>query len=192
MPEKLLAFVGSPRKGGNTDRLMDEAVQAYREVGGEAEKVTVSRLQINPCTGCRKCAQDNGLDSVCIQKDDMTDLYRKMLEADALIWATPVYMWSPTAQMKTFLDRLFPLGDYQTTRWCRALAGKRIGLVMVYAEPDPLTSGVSQTRDILRTVAETMGGEVSFVIHTSAGMKGKVDVGADVIGRVREAAACLI
>ncbi len=192
MSGKLLAFVGSPRKGGNTDRLVDEAIAAFHENGGEAEKVSLSSLRINPCLGCRACAQKNGLDSVCVQKDDMTGLYRKMFESDALLWATPVYMWSPTAQMKIFLDRLFPLGDYQTTRWRCALSGKNIGLLMVYAEPDPLNSGVFQTRDILKTVAETMGGEVTFVIHASAGMKGKVDVDTDLIRKVRAATLSLV
>jgi NAD(P)H-dependent FMN reductase len=187
MSGKLLALVGSPRKGGNTDRLVDEAVAAFREKGGETEKVSLSSLQIKPCQGCRACAHEEGLDSVCVQKDDMTTLYRKMFDADALLWATPIYMWSPTSQMKTFLDRLFPLGDYQTTRWRCALSGKSIGLLIVYAEPDPLNSGVFQTRDILKMVAETMGGELAFVIHASAGMKGVIDIDSNLISKVRAA-----
>ena len=117
MSAKLLAFVGSPRKGGNTDVLVDEAMDAFREAGGEAEKIFLNSLNIKPCQGCFACMPGNGLDSVCIQRDDMTGLYEKMFTADAIIWATPIYMWSPTAQMKLFLDRLFPLGDYQKTRW---------------------------------------------------------------------------
>ena len=121
----------------------------------------------------------------------MSELYQKMLSADALLWGTPIYMWSPTAQMKLFLDRLHPLGDYQSTRWQSAFGGKPIGLIIVYAEPDPLDSGVFQTRDILRVVAEACGGQVPFVIHSTGGEKGQARQDAGLVQRVREAAKTL-
>ncbi len=191
MSAKLLAFVGSPRKGGNTDVLVDEAINAFHEAGGEAEKVFLSSLHINPCQGCFACMPGDGLDSVCIQQDDMTELYQKMFAADAIIWATPIYMWSPTAQMKLFLDRLFPLGDYQKTRWRCALDGKPVGLIIVYAEHDPLDSGVFQTRDILKVVAEASGGQVTFIIHSTVGEKGQARENVELVQRVRKAAAML-
>jgi multimeric flavodoxin WrbA len=188
---KLLAFVGSPRKGGNTDVLVDQAIDAFREAGGETEKVFLSSLDIHPCQGCGACSRADGLDSVCAQQDDMSELYQKMISADALLWATPIYMWSPTAQMKLFLDRLHPFGDYQHTRWQSALAGKPIGLIIVYAEPDPLDSGVFQTRDILKVVAEARGGHVPFVIHSTVGEKGQAGQDAGLVQRVREATKML-
>jgi len=188
---KLLAFVGSPRLGGNTDVLVDEALDAFREAGGAVEKVFLSSLRINPCQGCFACMRGNGLDSVCIQRDDMTELYQKMFAADAILWATPIYMWSPTAQMKLFLDRLFPIGDYQKTRWRRALNGKPVGIIIVYAESDPLDSGVFQTRDILKVVAEASGGRVSFVIHSTVGEKGQTRQNTELVQRVRKAVTML-
>ena len=77
MSAKLLAFVGSPRKGGNTDVLVDEALDAFRETGGTTEKVFLSSLQINPCQGCVACMPGDGLDSVCVLLDVMTDLNEK-------------------------------------------------------------------------------------------------------------------
>jgi hypothetical protein len=100
-------------------------------------------------------------------------------------------MWSPTAQMKLFLDRLHPLGDYQDTRWQCALNGKPIGLIIVYAEPDPLDSGVFQTRDILKVVAEASGGHVHFVVHSTVGKKGQAGQDAGLVQRVREATKTL-
>jgi NAD(P)H-dependent FMN reductase len=191
MAKKLLALVGSPRRGGNTDVLVDEALDAFRLAGGEVEKVVVSSLQIDPCDGCGACSLENGLDSLCVLQDDMTELYGKLLSADALLWATPIYMWSPTAQMKLFLDRLHPLGDYQDTRWGRGLAGTPVGLIIVYAEEDPLDSGVSQTRDILKVVAEACGGHIAFVIHSTAEEKGEVKHNLKLVGRVREAMTTL-
>jgi NAD(P)H-dependent FMN reductase len=186
-----LAFVGSPRKSGNTDVLVDEAIDAFCEAGGESEKVFLNSLHIHPCQGCGACSHADGLDSVCVQQDDMSELYQKMFSADVLLWATPIYMWSPTAQMKLFLDRLHPLGDYQNTRWRIALDGKPIGLIIVYAEPDPLDSGVFQTRDILRVVAEATGGHVPFAIHSTVGEKGQARHDAGLVQRVRTAAKAL-
>jgi multimeric flavodoxin WrbA len=191
MSAKLLAIVGSPRKGGNTDVLVDEALDAFCKDGGEVEKVILNSLQIKPCQGCFSCMTGDGLDSVCVQRDDMTELYQKMFTADALIWATPIYMWSPTAQMKLFLDRLFPLGNYQKTRWRCALNGKSVGLIIVYAETDPLHSGVFQTRDILKVVAEASGGKVDFVIHSTVGEKGQARQNKELVQRVRESATML-
>jgi len=191
MSAKLLAFVGSPRKGGNTDVIVDQAMDAFRKAGGETEKVLLNSLQIKACQGCFACMPGNGLDSVCIQQDDMTELYRKMLDADAFLWATPIYMWSPTAQMKLFLDRLFPFGNYQKTRWRCALNGKPVGIVIVYAEHDPLDSGVFQTRDIMKVVAEASGGRVAFVIHSTVGEKGQTMQNVDLIQRVRKAAQAI-
>ncbi len=191
MPPKLVAFVGSPRPGGNTDTLADAALSAFAQAGGEAEKVILNSLSIRPCQGCLACMRGDGLEDFCAVRDDMQGLHRKLLEADALLWATPVYMWSPSAQMKTFLDRLFPFGDYQKTRWRAALAGKPVGLAIVYADPDPLTSGVVQTRDVLRAVVEASGGRVAFVVHTAADQRGDVARNAAVLERMRAAASAL-
>jgi multimeric flavodoxin WrbA len=191
LSEKLLAIVGSPRKDGNTDVLVDEAIDSFHSFGGKADKIILNDLQINPCQGCLACMHGDGLETVCAQQDDMTKLYQQMFAADALLWATPIYMWSPTAQMKLFLDRLFPIGDYQKTQWRCALKGKSVGIIIVYAEPDPLDSGVFQTRDILKVVAEASGGQVGFVVHATVGEKGTTRQNTELIQRVREAAAIL-
>jgi multimeric flavodoxin WrbA len=192
MGSKLLAIMGSPRRGGNTDVLVDVAMEEFTSRGGQAQKVRVAELDINPCQGCFACMAGDGLETLCTQLDDMTGLYQKLQEADRLIWATPVYMWSPTGQMKLFLDRLFPTGDYQSTRWRRLLAGKRVGFIIVYAEEDPLDSGLTQTRDILKVTAEASGAEVAFTVHSTVGDKGTAKDDAVLVGRVREAAATLV
>lgn len=187
MSTKLLVIVGSPRRGGNTDVLVDEAIDAFCGAGGEAEKLVVSSLEIDPCNGCGACGEGDGLDTLCVFQDDMTEIYDKMLAADALLWATPIYMWSPTAQMKHYIDRLHPFGDYWNTRWQSALNGTPVGLLIVYAEEDPLDSGVSQTRDIMKVVAEACGGQVPFVIHGTAEKKGEALLNRELVNRVREA-----
>ena len=170
---KLLSLMGSPRKGRSTDTLLDAAGNAFAEAGGDVEKLHVPDLDIKPCVGCYGCMKD--LDTVCVQRDDMDAVYGKLLEADALLWGTPIYMWSPTAQFKLFLDRLFPLGDYQSTRWRCKLAGKPVGLVIVYADPDPIHSGIAQTHAILDVVARASGGTVARVVHGAVGDEDVLD-----------------
>ncbi len=167
----LLSLIGSPRKGRNTDTLADRVGRSFSEGGGLVEKLYVADLEIRPCQGCYACMKGEGLETVCSQQDDMTDLYGKLLDADALLWSTPVYMWSPTAQMKLFLDRLFPFGDYQTTRWRCALASRPVGLLIVYADPDPLKSGVFHTHAILDIVARASGGTAAGVVHSAVNDK---------------------
>ncbi len=162
---KLLSLCGSPRKGRNTDQVLDRVGRAFVEAGGEVEKLYVADLDINPCTGCYGCMKD--IDGICVQQDDMSGLYRKLIDADALAWGTPVYMWSPTAQMKLFLDRLFPFGDYQSTRWRCALDATPVGLIMTYADADPIHSGIYHTHAILDIVAKASGGTVIGAAHAA-------------------------
>jgi len=188
---KLLAIMGSPRRGGNTDVLVDEAIDAFCQAGGVAEKVMISELDINPCRWCGACQKGDGLDTVCAQIDDMTELYQKVFDADAMIWATPIFMWSPTSQIKLFLDRLFPTGDYQNTRYSACFDGKPIGLIMVYAEGDPLDSGVFQTHAVLDIVATASGGTVPFAIHSTVGAKDTTRENVELVQKVRAAATKL-
>lgn len=98
---KILAIVGSPRTKGNTNYLVDRALEEAELLGVETEKVILSELEIKPCVGHDNCSTFN----LCPQNDDMNWLLDKFLEADGIILATPVYWYNVTAQMKTFIDR---------------------------------------------------------------------------------------
>jgi len=100
---KVLGISGSPRKGRNTEALLDQALEAAEAAGAETEVLSVAELSINPCTGCgtcvreRRCPQDEG--------DDMTHVKEKLLEADAFIFAAPSYFGSVPGAMKNLMDR---------------------------------------------------------------------------------------
>lgn len=115
---KIVCVEGYLRENGNTAALTDAVIGALRERGQSVEVVGLRERSIRDCLNCGKCA-DTG---VCAVKDDMTDLYAKVLSADALVFSSPIYMWHVTALLKTFLDRLFCVTD--------KLAGKRMGLVL--------------------------------------------------------------
>jgi multimeric flavodoxin WrbA len=100
---KVLGIVGSPRKGGNTEIMVEEALAAAREAGAETEIASVAGKNIAPCDGCSACHRAG----VCHIKDDMQSIYPKLESADAIIFGTPVYFGGVSAQMKAIIDRTF-------------------------------------------------------------------------------------
>ncbi len=101
MSKKVLILSGSPRKGGNSDLLCDEFAKGAAESGNEVEKIRVAEKNIGFCRGCYAC-KDNGK---CVIKDDMADVLQKMIDADVIVLASPVYFYSIDAQLKAVIDR---------------------------------------------------------------------------------------
>ncbi len=100
---KILGIVCSPRKDGNTEAMVKEALTAAQKAGAETDIFLVSEKTISPCDACDACLKSG----VCKIKDDMQELYRKMLWADGIIIGTPVYFINVTAQAKAIMDRTF-------------------------------------------------------------------------------------
>ena len=104
MSKQVLILAGSPRKGGNSDLLCDEFARGAREAGHTVEKIYVQDQRIGPCRACYGCRGTGA----CVQKDDMAAILEKMVEADVLVLATPVYFYSMDGQLKTLIDRTLP------------------------------------------------------------------------------------
>ena len=102
MSKKILVLSASPRKGGNSDLLCDQFLSGAQQAGLHAEKIFLKDKKINYCTGCGTCY--NGKKR-CPQKDDMAEVLEKMIAADVIAMATPVYFYTMNAQMKTLIDR---------------------------------------------------------------------------------------
>ena len=102
--KNVIAFCASPRRGGNTDILIDEALCGARDAGCETEKIMLQKIKLGYCIGCRKC-KDKGYEGMCTVKDDMTPLYQKIIDADAIIIGFPIYTGRECAQLSTFMDR---------------------------------------------------------------------------------------
>jgi multimeric flavodoxin WrbA len=100
---KVVAIGGSPRPQSNTNYLIDQALDEIQKKGIETEKFVLSRYKISPCYGHDDC----GSLKECRIKDDGTPILKKFAEADAIILASPVYMFSITAFMKIFMDRTY-------------------------------------------------------------------------------------
>lgn len=101
MSKKVLVISASPRKGGNSEMLCDRFILGAKEAGNKTEKIFLGEKEINYCVACEGC-RGNG---VCVLKDDMAEVLDKMIGADVIVMATPVYFYTMDAQMKTLIDR---------------------------------------------------------------------------------------
>jgi len=105
MSKKVLGFVGSPRKDGNTDALVDAILSGAESAGARIEKIHLADLDIANCCECSIC--HSGGPKTCSIKDDMIGLAEKMQGADVLIFGTPVFWWGPSGIFKAFMDRWY-------------------------------------------------------------------------------------
>jgi multimeric flavodoxin WrbA len=107
---RVLGIYGSPRKGGNSDMLLDEALKGAQSVGAEVSSLHCGDLSISGCLECGGCDESG----VCVVEDDMQPVYDRLVEADVIILASPIFFYSVPAQTKALIDR------------CQALWSKRL------------------------------------------------------------------
>ena len=110
MSKKILILSTSPRKGGNSDTLAEEFAKGAQEAGHEVEKIGLWDKTIGFCRGCLACQKTKR----CVIHDDADIIAQKMQTADVIVFATPIYYYEMSGQMKTMLDRGNPLysSDY--------------------------------------------------------------------------------
>src|SRR5512138_1920855 len=115
---KIFAINASHRGDrGHTRFLIDKLFLGATSAGAACEVVTLAKLRINRCLACLRCHADaHSLQCVYDEKDDVRSIFRKMAEADLIIYATPVYVFGMTGLLKTFLDRLNATGDSRVLR----------------------------------------------------------------------------
>lgn len=111
MKKNVLVISTSPRKNGNSETLADEFIKGALEAGHDVEKISLYDKKINFCRGCLVCQSTQK----CVIKDDASKIVEKMLNADVIVFATPIYFYEMCGQMKTLLDRSNPLypSDYK-------------------------------------------------------------------------------
>lgn len=118
MMKKILIILGGGRKKGNTAQLVDAFMKGAMEAGHATELISLNQLQVNGCIGCNACRYGKP----CVQKDDFNSLVPKILEADLLVFASPLYFWTISSKIKAFIERFYciaqkddnpPLGRYE-------------------------------------------------------------------------------
>ena len=134
----VLIVAASPRRNGNSTLLAMKAVEGVGAAGGEADIVPIGNLRISPCTACDACRTTPG--TGCVKLDDMQPIYQKIKDADGIIFATPIYWFNMSAQMKAFIDRTYAM----TANGRYAFTGKNMGVILSYADVDVFALGRGQ------------------------------------------------
>ena len=164
---KVLGVVGSPRKEGNTDILVEEALRGARETGRETEKVFLNDLRISPCQSvCTEYCEKMG---DCKIRDDMPPIYKTLYDSDPIILGTPVYWYGPSAQLKTFIDRWYA---FSNPKFAGRMRGKSLILVAAFEEPD--SSAADGLVTMIDKTAKFLKCEFSKKLLVTAGAKGIV------------------
>ncbi len=159
---KILIFNGSPRKKGNTSVLIEECIRGIKESGKDAEVFFLHNMKIKPCQFCDWCIKNNALN--CVQKDDMNELYAKLIDSDAIIFASPIFWYTVSAQMKLFMDRLYALHGKDGY----ALRNKKVASILVYGDDDVERSGVNNAIGTLKHIFRYLRSEIIGIIHGTA------------------------
>lgn len=162
MSKKVLILSGSPRKDGNSDLLCDEFAKGAQEADHEVEKIRVAEKNIACCRACYACK--NG--GVCAIKDDMAEVLQKMIDADVLVLASPVYFYSIDAQLKAVIDRT-------VARWLE-VKNKEFYYIVTMADEAPASANT--TLACFRGYADCVEGAVEkgVIIGSGAYEKGEI------------------
>lgn len=103
----IVVLKGSPRKSGNSNWLVDQFAKGAIEAGHEVFEFDCTRHNVGGCMACNAC----GMNGPCVQKDDFAPLREKLLAADAIVLATPVYYFGVSAQIKSVIDRFYSINS---------------------------------------------------------------------------------
>jgi len=152
---RILAIAGSPRRGGNTDTLLERAIAGAQDAGAEVELVVLSRLKVAPCIECNRCYETGR----CAVKDDYQALYDKTLQADGIMFAAPIFFMDVSAWAKAFIDRFQCL-------WA---------LRYILKQPVPLPPGGHRRRAIFLSTAGSPRTKFEYTMPTVRSFLATID-----------------
>lgn len=163
MAKKVLILSGSPRKSGNSDLLCDQFAKGALEAGHIVEKIRVAEKEIRPCIACYHCREHGG---ECVFRDDMSEILQKMIDADVLVLASPVYFYSIDAQLKALIDRT-------VARWLE-VKNKEFYYIVTMADEEAVSANT--TLACFRGYADCVEGsmEKGIIIGNGTYEKGEV------------------
>lgn len=182
----ILALCVSPRKSGNSDLLLDAAIEGARRAGAAVEKLYISEMHIKPCLGCLRC---NVLGHCAIKGDDWAGFAGKFVAADGLLIGAPVYFWYVPGTLKVLVDRCRSLihvtmGPEHIT--CTPRDWKPKNFAFILTQGEPTGDDFEPALRMLRLFAARMGRGgrvVGEVIAKGPALKGQVGMGKE---RLRE------
>jgi multimeric flavodoxin WrbA len=166
--KQVLVILGSPRKKGNSSTLAERIARGAKSVGAKVETLFFQDLKISPCRGCDTCQKHDS--KGCAIKDDMQEIYPKLIGADAWVIASPVYWFTMSAQTKIFMDRCYALTAYARNPF----AGKRIAIAMSYGDIDPVKSGCVNALRTFQDAFRYTGSKIAGMVYGSAMEAGEI------------------
>lgn len=176
---KILALSASPRRHSNSAELVDELLAAAQQAGAETERVDLNPLNIRGCQGDLVCKWDGR----CCQPDDMQAIYDKIDAADAVVFASPVYGFTVSAQLKAVLDRLFAyLNKDLSTRIAKT---KKSALIVTQANDDE-DLFLSYLSSVPKVLEMTGFGKTHLLLGAGLSAPGVAAQRPDLVQRARE------
>jgi multimeric flavodoxin WrbA len=166
--KRVLVVLGSPRRKGNSSILAARISRGAKSAGAEVETLFLQALKISPCRGCNTCQKRDN--DGCAIKDDMQEIYPKLIKADAWVIASPVYWFTMSAQTKIFMDRCYALTAYAKNPF----AGKRIAIAMSYGDVDPVRSGCVNALRTFQDAFRYTGSKIIGMVYGSAMKAGEI------------------
>ena len=159
--KKVVAFIGSPRKNGNTATVVKEVIRGAEDAGAETTIFNLYDMNIKPCQGCFVCRKTGH----CVMQDDFQNMFKHIVDADGVVFGSPVYIGQVTAQMKLLWDRLCGLID--ENRKPRYAAKS---LIMVYSQGDPNAQSFQTSFQINEALFKMFGLNVVDTILLTGGV----------------------
>lgn len=176
---QVLGIVGSPRRNGNTEILVDEILRGAAEAGAAVDKVALRQLNIAPCLACDACRRTGH----CAQRDDMSALLEQMQASQVWVLGTPVYWFGPSAQLKAFVDRWYGTTAEKSPY---SFQGRRAILALAMEDQDP--EGARHAVGMLTLSVEWLKAQVfSSILATGVAERGAVREYPEILGAAYQA-----
>jgi multimeric flavodoxin WrbA len=172
---KILVLQSSPRKKGNCAALVKQAAAAASAEGAQVETISLQGLQIKPFTDCDQCKTTIG--RYCSIEDDMQSIYPRLLEADALLIASPIYWFTYNAQLKLCIDRWYGLWKNRDN----FLRNKPVGIILTYGDTDEVISGAINAIHTFKSMFAYLGAPIAAVVHGSVSDPGDAEKNPDLM-----------
>lgn len=175
--KRVLILTASPRNNGNSTILALKAAEGVNDIGCEADVAPIGNLKIAPCNACDICRDKP--EQGCVIKDDMQPLYQKIKDSQGIIFATPVYWFNVSAQMKLFIDRTYAVHD--EGRY--AFTGKDVGVILTYEDEDVFVSGGINALRSFQDICAYVKANLVGMVYGSAGKAGEVQANEKLLQR---------
>ncbi len=131
---QITTLLGSAKKKGNTATVLGWVEEELQSLGHDVERIYLNNKSIGGCLGCAKC-RENPDEIACVQKDDAIDIMGQMISSEVVLFASPVYFWGFSSQIKALIDRGYSLvTNYHKPGHTSLMKGKRIGLLVTGAD----------------------------------------------------------